>query len=540
MGASDPPTSLQACILQAQHYLFSSHRARLSLLAARLAVPAACIYGACLQWYSGAGDTPERRAALLLAALAACAEAVVAVGVRAAALGSAGIACAALGASLGGAAPFWQVVLILSLALALAAGWSMSCCGRAPSCCCVCACLCCRSAAGQPPRARCQLRPRALPSVLARCLCACAAVLLMPALAAQLPSLHCPSPALATLGLRTAAFNEYMAQADSAVKPAAGGTGTGTGMAWQPSEDGVQLLRAGSDGNASYAAWLPASRELFFGGTHTARQLALDLAVTPSTLSYGSSAAAGACGAGELVVHGGFATAYQGVREQARAAVAAALAANASAPIAILGFSLGAAVAAMAALDLACTGAVPPSLLRLYVMAGPGFCSGSACSAALDSLQAAGMAAVRVVNVFDLVPWLPAFLYEPLRTPPGGTLLAFTLPGQYLLEAHEGSGYLPLPPAQGGCAGLRALAWVPAVAAAALAALCAAADAGLSRGGGGGGAAAAEAEAVAPAGQAAVGEGAALSIRGTEGEQRGLQQGSPGKSAGAEAPGNPA
>jgi hypothetical protein len=182
------------------------------------------------------------------------------------------------------------------------------------------------------------------------------------------------------------------------------------------------------------------------------------------------------------------------------AAVGEARAANASASVALLGFSLGAAVAQLAALDVVCSGVAPAGLVSVYAMGGPGFCSGDACAATYDALQAQGLVMTRVVNVFDLIPWLPAFLYEPPRTPRGQTMLSFTSAGQFLLAAHSGRGYL----ASLECASLRALAWLPFAAAAVLAAACAAADARV--------------RAAEQAPEDAAAASAALSVRGAEGD----------------------
>ena len=139
----------------------------------------------------------------------------------------------------------------------------------------------------------------------------------------------------------------------------------------------LQLLRASNDDNASYAAWLPATRELFFAGTHTWRQLALDLSVAPVDLGWGEEARAlppSACARG-LRVHSGFALAYAAIQQQVRRAVGEGLAAGGpNASLRLYGFSLGAAVAPLAAADLVCAGLAPPSRVQLFTMGGPGIC----------------------------------------------------------------------------------------------------------------------------------------------------------------------
>jgi hypothetical protein len=461
------------------------------LLAVRLLLPAACLYGALLEWYSGAGDTVPRRAALILASLAGFAEVVAAAGIYAAVGAACVLVASSLAASLAGTPPFWQVVVLVALVLAGGARL-LECCScrrsRPGSCCaCTCACTCLPFCPPQPWK---QWLCR-VPRMLARWLGCCAAVLLVPALTAQLAALDCLPPATASMGVYVAAVNDYMTRLD---------TNPALALAlWQPSP-GALVLRSASDANSTYALWLSSSRMLHFAGTHTGKMLALDLAVTPRALRFGGGSSGGgsignasgtgglggACG-GEILVHGGFYTAYEAVRDAARAAVSSALAtSNSTSPITFLGFSLGASMASLAALDMACSGLVPPAQLRLFSMAGPGFCSGEGCAGAFDYLQSAGLAATRLVNVFDIVPWLPALMYEPLRTPPGHSFQSASMRGTNMLRAHQGSGYLP--PAADACAGQRAAAWVPFVSAAALGLLCLGVDAWLvCRGGGSGG-----------------------------------------------------
>lgn len=400
-----------------------------------------CLYAAALLWYSGAGQTHARRAVVVIAALSATAELVLFAGLRVAALPVFVTICTAIGASVGAATPFWELVLFLSVLLWLLVRWSPVCCGpRAAACCCTCALR------------KCEMRVSALPDVLMRLCCACAAVLLLPALAAQLDALSClPASAVAT-GSRVYAFNRWLATVDNGGTPAE-----------PPAGARPLLLRSSRDANESYAAWVSASgsRELFFAGTHSARMLALDLTVTPRMLHFENGSSCG-----DVIVHSGFYEVYADVRAEVHGAVRAALAENATAPVFLGGFSLGAAVAPIAALDLVCSGVASPTQLILFYMAGPGICSGDACAGAFDALQAAGLSVTRVVNVFDFISWLPAFLYEPLRTPAGRTLLTFTSTGQLLLTAHQGVGYIPAP---SGCAGLRALAWVPFIVSVALA-----------------------------------------------------------------------
>lgn len=404
-----------------------------------------CLYVAATAWYSGAGQTHSRRAAVVIAALATAAELVSFVGLRVSALPILAAIFTAVGASVGAAPPFWEIVVVLAILLWLLVRWSPVCCGRhSTACCCTCA----------PKESA--MRASALPGVLMRLSCTCAAFLLLPALAAQSDVLSClPSTAVAT-GARVYAFNRYLATVDN------GGAAEAPGGA-QP-----LLFRSSRDANASYAAWLSSSRELFFAGTHTAKMLALDLTVTPRTLHFNGSTCA------DVTIHSGFYEVYSAVREDVLSTVRAALTANASAPVFVGGFSLGAAVAPLAALDLVCSGVASPTQLILYYMAGPGVCSGDACANAFDSLQDAGLHITRVVNVFDFVTWLPAFLFEPLRTPAGRTHLTFTSAGQFMLAAHQGAGYVPAPVVTG-CGGLRALAWVPAIIAATLAVIFAAA-----------------------------------------------------------------
>ena len=443
------------------------------LLAARLLLPAACLYGALLVWYSGEGDTVPRRAALILASLAAVAEVVAAAGVYVGITVVGVLVTSSLIAALAGAPPFWQVVVLLALVLVGGARLLQCCyCGqRSPGSCWACThSPCC---ALQPWKLWLQRAPR----MLARWLWVCAAVLLVPAFAAQLVTLDCMPAPTATIGARVAVMDRFMSTVDT--------DPTGALALWQPSPEAL-FLRVARDGNSTYALWLNSSRSLYFAGTHTYVMLALDLAVTPRTLRFGSASGIGACAA-DILVHGGFYTAYEGVRDAARAAVSSALAASNSTPVYLLGFSLGASMASLAALDMACSGLVSPTQLRLFSMAGPGLCSGEGCAGAFDALQAAGLAATRVVNVFDLVPWLPALMYEPLRTPPGSTFQSASWGGENMLRAHQGSGYLPPPSAV--CAAQRAAAWVPFAGAAALGFCCLAVDAWLSCKEGGGGSA---------------------------------------------------
>ena len=429
--------------------LAASPRARLALSAARTLLPSICLYGAALLWYS-ASDMPLRQSALALTALLLAAEIAAALSARTAALLILAILACAIGASAGAAPAFWEAVVILSALLWLILRWQPTCCGSSPTCCCVCAC---------PPRKPyLELRAVALPGVLALLLLACAAVLLLPALAAQLSALSCLPPEAVATGARVFYFDRLMSS-----KPAAG---AGAGNAWQPS-DGSRLLRASRDDNASYALWIGASRELFFAGTHTSVQLLLDLAVTPRTLAY----AGGRCS--PVTVHGGFYRAFEFIREQVLEAVSGALAENASAAIIFYGFSLGGAMAPLAALDLACSGVVPAEQLSVLTMGGPGICTGDGCAAVLGALQRAGLQLTRIVNPFDFITWLPPGLYDPLKASQRSHL-SFTPSGSYMLAAHQSSGYLPSE--DGGCARLRALAWVPVTVAAALAAACAAAD----------------------------------------------------------------
>jgi len=446
----------------------------------RLFLPAACLYGALLEWYSGAGDTAPRRAALILASLSAFAEVFAAAGISAAAAAACVLIASSLAASLAGTPPFWQVVVLVTLVLGGGVRL-LECCSckrRRPGYCCACTCL--PFCPPQPWR----LWLLKIPRMIARWLGCCAAVLLVPALTAQLVTLECVPATTASMGVYVAAVNEYMTRLDT--NPDVART------LWQPSS-GALVLRDASDSNSTYGLWLNASRMLHFAGTHTSRMLALDLAVTPRTLRFrsgdsgggGNASGIGACSA-EIVVHGGFYMAYEGVRDAARAAVSSALAVSNSTPITILGFSLGAAMATLAALDMACSGLILPAQLRLFSMAGPGLCSGAGCGGAFDALQAAGLITTRLVNIFDIVPWLPALMYEPLRTPPGSSFQSASMKGTNMLRAHQGSGYLP-PPADA-CAEQRAIAWVPFAGAVALGLCCLGVDAWLAcRGGGGGG-----------------------------------------------------
>jgi hypothetical protein len=419
----------------------------LPVFAAR-AICAAALYGSAVAWFSGVGSTPSRRAAVVVGAIAAVTEAVLEIGARGVLLPVMAVAAAAIGASAGATEPFWEPVVYLAILFWHLVRWSPLCCGRAPQCCCVCNRLCCFRGADRT----CAYRPYAIQGVVARILFACAAVLLLPALAAQSYTLDCMSASEAFTGSRVYRFNRYLVGADDVRNTA-------------EAPDGVQLFRSMRDQNASYAAWVHSSRELFFAGTKTAKMLVLDLTVTPRTLRYNGSV----CPA--VTVHKGFYDVYEAVRDDVHAAMRSALADNASAPVTISGFSLGSAVASIATLDLFCSGVMQPSQIVTFSMAGPGVCSGDACAGAFDSMQAAGLHLTRVVNPFDLISWLPAFMYEPLRTP--HALLSFTSLGQFMLAAHQGAGYVPSP-LGGGCAGLRALAWLPFVVAALLALACSA------------------------------------------------------------------
>lgn len=479
--ASPKPPALDTWYNYPRNYLAASPNARKVLLAVRFFLPAACLYGALLEWYSGAGDTAPRRAALILASLSAFAEVFAAAGISVAAAAACVLIASSLAASLAGTPPFWQVVVLVTLVLGGVARL-LECCSckhRRPGYCCACTCL--PFCPPQPWRVWLLKVPR----MLARWLGCCAAVLLVPALTAQLVTLDCVPATTASMGVYVAAVNEYMTRLDKNPEVAR--------ALWQPSP-GALVLRDASDSNSTYGLWLNASRMLHFAGTHTSRMLALDLAVTPRTLRFGSGVGGGGGGgdatsgigacAAEIVVHGGFYMAYEGVRDAARAAVSSALAASNSTPITILGFSLGAAMATLAALDMACSGLIPPAQLRLFSMAGPGLCSGAGCGGTFDALQAAGLVTTRLVNIFDIVPWLPALMYEPLRTPPGSSFQSASMKGTNMLRAHQGSGYLP--PAADACAEQRAVAWVPFAGAVALGLCCLGVDAWLACRGGGG------------------------------------------------------
>lgn len=410
-----------------------------------------CLYGSAVVWFSAAGSTPSRRVAVAIAAIAAILEATLEYGARAVSLPVLAAAAAAIGASFGATAPFWEPVVYLTVLFWHLVRWSPLCCGRAPQCCCVCnrCCLCCFRGADKS----CAFRPNAIHNVVARILFACAAILLLPALAAQSDVLACMTASDSAMGSRVYRFNRYLVGADD------------VRTAQAPEGVKHQLFRSASDQNASYAVWVNTSRELFFAGTKTAKMAALDLTVTPRTMHFNGSACP------DVTVHKGFHEVYDAVRDDVRAAMHSALTLNASAPVIISGFSLGAAVANIATLDLICSGLMQPSQIISFSMAGPGVCSGDACAGTFDAMQATGLHLTRVVSTFDIVPWLPAFMYEPLRTP--HTFLSFTSPGQFMLTAHQGAGYVPSP-LGGGCAGLRALAWLPFVVAALLASACAA------------------------------------------------------------------
>lgn len=107
-------------------------------------------------------------------------------------------------------------------------------------------------------------------------------------------------------------------------------------------------------------------------------------------------------------------------------------------------------------------------------MAGPASSTATGVDV-LSRLQAQGLQFTRIVNTFDIVPWLPAFFYEPYRAD-GSTYFTITNTGQLTLTAHRGIGYLPAPVSSeigmDACSQLRALAWVPAIVAATAWALC--------------------------------------------------------------------
>ena len=149
--------------LDAKRVLASSRLAQSSLLAARVLVPAVCLYGATSLWFVADGDSPLRRAAVAVAALTACAEAAAAAGARAAAAVAVIAAGAALGASVGGLPPFWQFVCLLAVLLGYLWRFSVSCCGRDPACCCACAC-------GAARRADAPARRRAPPRTARPCI----------------------------------------------------------------------------------------------------------------------------------------------------------------------------------------------------------------------------------------------------------------------------------------------------------------------------------------------------------------------------------
>lgn len=379
----------------------------------------------------------------------------------------------------------------------------------------------------------CECRPQYVALGLARAMEAVTLLLLLPALAAQLTELECLPQGRATDTAATVKFyDRYMRGADDGAPSVTGGRGTGRN--WAPPNGSAVLFRVPADANATYATWVPSQRAVYFSGTHTARQVQLDFDLAPQALAYAAPTLELAPGGtvptptgpacGSLTVSRGFWRTYADVRPRVAAAVAGALAANASAPVFVGGFSLGGAQVPVAAIDLVCSGVAAPSQLAAWSEAPPAACAAGACPALLQALQARGLAYARVVNPFDVVPWLPAFLYEAApagrgsasaggsgggdggavpatTTVTGGTYLTFTHTGQLVLLAHTAAGYITYPFLRGSpmspCAQLRALAWLPVLVAAAVWALlalgvdrgcgCAAARREQKHGSGGGG-----------------------------------------------------
>lgn len=278
---------------------------------------------------------------------------------------------------------------------------------------------------------------------------------------------------------RVVRMDLYVIQADSSVatsKPP-GVTGTGEGRDWKPLSDGNLLLRTPTDYNATYAIVNHNDRSIYFAGTHTWAMIVADFDTYPVEVQYDSrirlqsldtssglmidgNATADPCGS--VIVSRGFWTVYLAVRDQVLPHVAAMLARNGSQRIMIGGFSLGGAVAPLAALDLVCSGMVAPSQVLLVSMAGPA-AGPPTTMGTLDMLQSIGMTTWRILSTFDIVPWLPALLYDHMRTP--HTYLTYTQRGQFVMTAHGRRGYLPsyVSDAVGmePCAQLRALAFVP-------------------------------------------------------------------------------
>lgn len=343
-----------------------------------------------------------------------------------------------------------------------------------------------------------------------------ALVLLLPAITAQSTRLRCLDAASAPFAERVVWYDRYAARADGWIYNQEPGEPL-LPRTWVPT-DGNTLFRTDTDDNATYAVLHNASRALFFAGTHTLKMVQADFDIAPLTVEYTTPirlrTAGGAAGAngtngggasappcGSVTVSRGFWRVYEAVRGRAVQAVrewqAAAARGNASvtsatgnagsvaAPgtrILIGGFSLGGAAAPLAAMDLICSGEAAPGDIHLVSMAGPG--AGAAeWVRLLERLQGLGLTAWRVVSAFDIVPWLPALLYEPMRT--DAAYVTFTASGTLVIVAHKRAGYLPSVASAAlrmdACAQLRAWAFVPVLAAAALYGVVAALDLLLAR-----------------------------------------------------------
>lgn len=442
-------------------------------------VAAACVYGAASEWFTN-GETLSRRAAIAILAICFLSDAIIqhsifnrgtlssmVWGSRWTFIATAAVVVCASCATVV-LSSWWQLTVVLAFCAFVIAR-------RSTLCCCDC-CIGCRSRASaakggdrkervRNPAACC--RPLNFTKTLLRGLEVCILVLLVPAFAAQSSSLACLPQAYVQSARTIYAMDRYQKAADEDPTPPGG---VGTGRSWTPT-DGNVLFRTPSDDNATYAAWNPASRSLYFAGTHTIRQFQLDFDIAPRTLQYSlplvkpDGSLSAACGT--IEVSRGFYQAYADVSQQVRDAVTSMLTANSTAPVTLAGFSLGGAAAPLAALDLVCSGTVAASQVRLWTMAGPG-AGGASAVGAMNHLQDLGLTLVRVANPLDLVPWMPTFFWEHWQAQaPGGAYLTFSSQGSFFFRAHSGAGYLPAPVASAlrmdACAQQRALAWVPVI-----------------------------------------------------------------------------
>ena len=414
------------------------------------------LYATALIWITAHGDTLGRRFAVSAAGLLLTWQSCVSCGVRST-LPLIGLIVAVLvSAAAGAGAPWWEPLVVLVSLTGLLGARAPTCCvcpcKREPDCCCLCSCSLRRQGEASPKRRSCVCRLQRLPFVVRRCLEVTAGLLLLPALAASLRQFSCVPQNNVATALRCANFDRYL----SGYPPKNFDAG-----------DGV-IVRYGGDANSSYAVFLGAEREIYFAGTHDLALLRDDFTITARVLEYGNISSIPACS--KVRVSHGFFEPYWVIRDQIVDEVQAMLLSNASAPIHLAGFSLGGAVAPLAAMDLVCSGVIAASQVDVLSLAGPAPCSGDECLATFDALQQAGLTVVRIVNVFDIVPWMVALVFEPLHTSTvGSTQIAFTSSGQLVLTAHAGSGYLPnvratTPGMMDACNQLRALAWLPVAA----------------------------------------------------------------------------